>query len=233
MWCASSWTTQNSDHPGDYWSNSRTNLGRNAWTRIKNVNGASSQSKYWNFFGVTQMISCRNLVISPWPRDKANQQSMEWWHSGSPRPKEFREQKFAGKVLASIFGIKTTPSSLIIFQRAKLSTRSITHLSWCNWRTFGRKNAAGKLTRGSSSCTTTPRLTGHLQPRRNWHTWVSIVLITNTILRIWPRRTTACSLDWKSNWNFAIFRPTRRSLLPRRPGWTDNLLIFFLVACRS
>ena len=28
LWCASSWTTQNSDHPGDYWSNSRANLGR-------------------------------------------------------------------------------------------------------------------------------------------------------------------------------------------------------------
>jgi len=26
--CASSWTTQNSDHSGDYWSNSRNNLGR-------------------------------------------------------------------------------------------------------------------------------------------------------------------------------------------------------------
>ena len=28
LWCASSWTTQNSDHPGDYWSNSRATLGR-------------------------------------------------------------------------------------------------------------------------------------------------------------------------------------------------------------
>jgi len=27
--------------------------------------------------------------------------------------------------------------------------------------------------------------------------------------------------DRKNNWNFAIFRPTRRSLLPLRPGWTD------------
>jgi len=26
----------------------------------------------------------------------------------------------------------------------------------------------------------------------------------------------------KKNWNFAIFRPTRRSLLLRWPGWTDN-----------
>jgi len=185
------------------------------------------------------MIYCRARLVTmdeTWlyhydPETK--RQSMEWRDSGSPRPKNSECKNPLEKFSPRCFGIETASSSLIIFQRAKLSTRSITHLCWCNWRTFGRKNAAGKLTRGSSSCTTTPRLTGHLQPRRNWHTWVSIVLITNTILRIWPRRTTACSLDWKSNWNFAIFRPTRRSLLPRRPGWTDNLLIFFLVACRS
>ena len=28
----------------------------------------------------------------------------------------------------------------------------------------------------------------------------------------------------KTNWKVAIFRPT---LLPRRPGWTDNILNFF------
>jgi len=39
--------------------------------------------------------------------------------------------------------------------------------------------------------------------------------------------------DWKSNWKVAIFRPTRRSLLPRRPGWTDNLLNLFWMACKS
>jgi len=31
------------------------------------------------------------------------QQSKEWRHSGSPRPKKFRVQKSDGKVLASIF----------------------------------------------------------------------------------------------------------------------------------
>jgi hypothetical protein len=34
-------------------------------------------------------------------------------------------------------------------------------------------------------------------------------------------------LDWKNNWKFAIFRPTWRWLLLRRPDWTDNFLIFF------
>ena len=33
--------------------------------------------------------------------------------------------------------------------------------------------------------------------------------------------------DWKHNWKVAIFRPTRRSLLPPRPGWTDNFPTFF------
>ena len=80
------------------------------------------------------------------------------------------------------FGIKTASSALIIFQRAKLWTRSITHLWWCNWRTFWRRNAAGRSPRGSCSCTTVPRLTGHLQPRRNWPTWASSVLITYPIL---------------------------------------------------
>ena len=39
-------------------------------------------------------------------------------------------------------------------------------------------------------------------------------------------------LDWK-NWTVATFRPTQRSLLLWRPGWTDNLLNFFWVACKS
>ena len=100
---------------------------------------------------------------------------------------------------------------------------------YCNWRTFGWKNSAGRSPRGSCSCTTMSQLTGHLQPRRNWPTWASSVLITHPILRICLRRTTTCSMDWKNNWNVAIFHPTRRSLLPRRSGWTDSLLnVFFL-----
>jgi len=53
------------------------------------------------------------------------------------------------------------------------------------------------------------------------------------ILWIWPCRTTACSLDWKNNWKVAIFCPMRRSLLPRRPGWMDNVLDFFWVAFKT
>jgi len=98
---------------------------------------------------------------------KTKQQSMEWRHSGSPRPKKFRAQKPLEKFSPRFFGIKTASSSLIIFQRAKLSTPSITHLCGCKWRTLWRKNTVGRSPRGTCSCTTLLRLTGHLQPRRN------------------------------------------------------------------
>jgi len=158
---------------------------------------------------------------------ETKQRSVEWRHSGSPRPKQSRLQKSSGNFSPRFFGIKTASSSFIIFQRAELSTRSITHLCWCNLRTFWGKNSAVRSPRKSCSCTTMHRLTGYLQPRRNWPTWTSSILITKPILRIWPRRTTTCFLDWKNNWKFAIFLLMRRSLLPQRHGRTENILNFF------
>jgi len=157
---------------------------------------------------------------------------VEWRHSGSTRPKYSEYKNPLEKFLLRFFGIKTASPALIIFQRANLSTRSINYLCWCNWRTFWRKNTAGSSPKGSCSCTTMPRLTEHLQPRRNWPTWASSILITHPILRTWPRRTTTFSLEWKNKCKVAVFRPSR-SLLPRRPGWTDNILIAFWVASKS
>jgi len=74
---------------------------------------------------------------------ETKQQSLEWRHNGSLRP-----QKVLEKFSPRFFRIKTASSALIIFQRAKLSTRSIIHLCWCNWRTFWRKKRRGKVTKG-------------------------------------------------------------------------------------
>ena len=61
---------------------------------------------------------------------ETKQQSMEWRHSGSPRPtpKNFGCKNPLGKFSPRFFGIKTASSPLIIFQRVKLSNRSITQL---------------------------------------------------------------------------------------------------------
>ena len=165
------------------------------------------------------MISC----LDWWPKTKPGyitmtcRQSNNQWSVGivaHPAPKNSKCNKPLEKFLPRFFGIKTASSSFITFQRAKLSTWNITHLCWCNWRTFWRQNATGRSPRGSCSCTTMPRLTGHLQPRRNWPIWASNVLTTHPILWIWSHQTTTCSLDWKNNWKVAIFRLTWRSLLP-------------------
>ena len=181
------------------------------------------------------MISCHDWWqwTKPGYITMTRRQSNNQW-SGSiaahPAPKNSKFRNPLEKFSPRLFGIKTASSWLIIiFQRAKLSTQSITHLCWCNWRTFWRKNVVGRSPRGSCSCMTMPWLTGHL----HWPTWASSVLITHPILRIWPRWTTTCFLDWKNNWKVTIFSLMLRSLLPWRPGWTNNLLNFFWMACRS
>ena len=62
---------------------------------------------------------------------ETKQQSMEWRHSGSPRPKSSECKNPLEKFSPQFFAIKTASFSWIIFQRAKLSTRGITHLCWC------------------------------------------------------------------------------------------------------
>ena len=141
-------------------------------TRIKTVNGASRLSNIWNFFGTIHMVSCRTRLVTldeTWlyyydPETKRH--SMEWRDSGSPRPTpKISECKHPLENFSPrFFGIKTASSSLIIYQRAKLSKRSITHLCCCNWRTFWRKNAAGRSPRWSCSCTTCPGSPGTCNP---------------------------------------------------------------------
>ena len=123
------------------------------------------------------MISCHDW----WPWTKPDYTTMTWRQSNNQwsgsiaaqaAPKNSECRNLLENFSPQFFGIKTASSSLIIFQGAELSMLSITHLCWCNWRTFWRKNTDGSSPKGSCSCTTMPQLTRHLQPRRNWSTWL-------------------------------------------------------------
>jgi len=181
------WTCGNSPRSGS----------RNAWTRIKNVNSVSRVSKFWNFFVVIQMNSCRDWW--PWKKPvyitmtRRQQQSIEWRHSGLPHPKKFRVQKSTGKVLPSIFwdqdGILLI-GHWLSSKGPNYQRRVLLISAGAIEGHFEEKTAAGRSPRGSCSCTTMPRLTEHLLPTGNWPTWASNVLITHPIHRIWPRRTT-------------------------------------------
>jgi len=80
----------------------------------------------------------RNMVISLRPGDQTTISGVKAWRLTSPQKNSVCKNPLE-KFSPQFFGIKTAYSSLITFQRAKLSTRSITHLCWCNWRTFWSK----------------------------------------------------------------------------------------------
>ena len=78
-----------------------------AW--IKNLNGVSRLSNFWNIFGrrdpndfLSRLVAMDENWLYHYDQE-TKQQSMESRHSGSPPPKKFRMQKSAGKVLASVF----------------------------------------------------------------------------------------------------------------------------------
>ena len=113
----------------------------------------------WTTFGIFSLSAIQTIFYHDWwPWTKTDYITMTRRQSNSHWSDGIVVHSATKK-----FGCK---NPLIIFQRPKLSTRSITHLCWRNWRTFWRKNAKGRSPRGSCSCTTLPRLTGHLQPRR-------------------------------------------------------------------
>ena len=115
------------------------------------------------------MISCRDW----WPWTKpgyitmTQRQSKHQWSGGivaHAAPKNSECKNPLEKFLPQFFVIKTESSSFIIFQRAKLSMQSITHLCWCNWRTFWKKTLWNRSPRGSCSCTTSPSSPGTCNP---------------------------------------------------------------------
>jgi len=81
-------------------------------------------------------------------------ETKQQWSGGiaaHPAPKNSECKNPLEKFLPRFFGIKTTSSSLIVFQRAKLSTRSITHLCWSGaieGHFEGKTPRCGKVTKG-------------------------------------------------------------------------------------
>ena len=206
------WTCRNSQRIGP----------RNAWTWIKHFNVARRLSKCWKFFGAIWMIYCGVW----WPLTKPGYIIMT--------PRQSNSQLSGGIVVRLEFlGSIRHPPHWLSSKGPNYQRGVVLISAGANEGYFEGKTPRWRSPRGSCSCTTMPRLTGHLQPTRNWTTWASSFLITHPILQIWHCWTTTCPLGWRNNWKVPILCLIRRSLLQQRPGWTDNLLNFFWVACKS
>ena len=159
---------------------------------------------------VLEFFRCdpNDLFHDWWPRTKRVYTTAIWRQRNNqrsgciaahPAPQKFRVHKPAGKVLASIFWDQNGILVINYLQKGQTVNAGYYSSLLVQLKDIWRTTAAESSPRGSCSCTKLLRLTGHLQTRRNWPTWASSVLITHPILRIWPHRTTICSLDWKTN----------------------------------
>jgi len=202
---------------------------RNAWTRIKNVHGASRLSNYWNYFGAIQIISCRNW----WSWEKPSyitmtrKQSNNQWSGGiatHPAPENSECKNPLLKFSSRFFEIKTASSLLIIFQRAKLSTWSIAHLCWCNSRASEGKTPQEGHQKGLVFARQSPDSPGTRNPEETGLS--GFPMSCSPTLFSWSGLVGRQPVPWTEK---AIERSPffARSFLPRRPGWTDNILIFF------
>ena len=155
------------------------------------------------------------------------QQSMELRHSSSPRPKKFRVQKSAGKVLASIFWDQD--GILLIDYLPKGQTINAEYYSslLVQLKDNLKGKRRGKVTKGVLF------LHDNAPAHRTLATQKKLAYLGFQCLYHPPYSPDLSPSDYhqfpglKNNWKVAIFRPTRRSSLPRRPGWTDNVLNFF------
>ena len=181
-------------------------------------------SKFGIFFSANQKNSFaigghgRNLFISLWPETK--QQSIEWRHSGSLRPKKFRLQKPVENFSYWFFWDQDGVLLIDYLPKGR-TTNADWYSSLLLQLNILKENTAGSSPRLSCTRRTKLQLTGQLHSRRNWRTWFSNILITHPILRIWPRRTTTCCLDWNKQLKARHF-PSNTEVITAAETWLDG-----------
>ena len=134
-------------------------------------------------------------------------------------------QKSTGKILASNFSIKTYPPHWLYFKEPnyqrgvlRISAGAIEgHFGGKTPRKINQGGLGLARQRPGSPGTCNPEETG--LPGLLDHPPYSPYLASSDY-HLFP--------GLKNNWKVAIFSPTRGSLLPRKPDWTDNILILFL-----
>ena len=175
------------------------------------------------------MISCRaRLVTMDEPsyitmtRRQSNNRQWSDGIAAHPAPKNSEYKNPLEKFSPRFFEFKTASSSLNIFQRAKLSTRNIISAGAIEGHFEGetpRQGHQGGLVL-ARQCPCSP---GTCSPEETALpglpvSWSPTLFSGSGPVRLPP-------VPWTEK---SIFRPTRRSFLPQRPGWMDNLLNFFL-----
>ena len=172
------------------------------------------------FFGSIQVISCRDW----WPWTKSGyiimtrRQNKNQWSDGiaahpAPPPKSW-VQKSSGKVLASIFWGQDSILLIYYLPKGQSINEECYSFLLVQLEDILKENRPGKLIKVFLFLNDNASAHRALATQKKLAYLGFHFLDPHPILRIWSRRTTTCSLDWKNNSKVAIFLSTRRSLLP-------------------
>jgi len=118
---------------------------------------------------------------------------MEWWHSGSPRPKKFRVQKSAGKVLGSIFWDQDGILIDYLPKGQTINTEYYVSLM-VQLKDILKEKRSGKVTKGVLFLhDSAPAHRAHATQKKL--ACLGFQCLDHPPYSLWPRQTTACSLD--------------------------------------
>ena len=204
----------------------------------QNLQRYQSPEQIWSFFSIRSKWFPVGCDWWPWTKlgyinhydPETKQRWMEWRHSGSPRPQKFRVQKSAGKVIACLnfLGSRRHPPHWLSskgpnYQRGVLLISAGAIEGYFEGKTPREGHQGGLVV--ARHCPGSP---GTCNPEETSVPGLPVSWSPTLFSGSGPVGLPPVPWTEKKNWKFAIFRPTRRSLLPPRPGWTDKLLIFFL-----
>jgi len=179
------------------------------------------------------MISCRGWWswTKPGYITVTRRQSNNQWSGGittHPAPPKMPSKKSAGKVLFSIFGDQDGILLIDYFPKKQTINTEYYSSLLVKFKYILKEKRRGKFTKGVLF------LHDNSPTHRTLATQKKLPYLGFQCLDHPPYSTDLDPYDYhlfpglkKRIWKVAIFRPPRRSLLPRRPGWTDNFLIFF------
>jgi len=161
---------------------------------------------------------------------ETKQQSMECRHSGSSRPKLSRVQKSAGKFLASIFSDQDGILLIDYLPKGQTINAECYSSLLVQMKNILKEKRRGKFTKAvlflhditpTNRALATQKKLAYLGFQCLDHSPYSLDLAPSDY-HLFP--------GMKKQLKVTIFRPTRRSFLPRRPGWADNFLNFFFLS---
>ena len=167
---------------------------RNAWTRIKNVNGDSRLTKFWIFFSARSKWFPVGCVWWQWTKPgyitMTRRQNVNQW-SGGIASQSTSQKKIAGKDLTSRFWDQDD-----ILLNDYIPKGQTINAEYClsllvQLKDILKEKRRGKLTKLV--------LFLHDNAPAHWTlaTQKKLFQITHPLLRKWPCWTTTCSLDWK------------------------------------